>query len=120
VTDIDVDPFSIDTERHDGSAAPARPDSLSIWDASVQGRGTQALDWDRRPGDWSVVVMNADGSAGVGTEMTFGARVSFLFEIALGLVIGGALLFAGSIAMIVAGARKPPAGPASELAPAAG
>jgi hypothetical protein len=120
VTDVDVDPFGLETEPHAGQATPRAPDSQGIWEASVEGSGTQTLRWDPEPGDWSVVLMNADGSAGVNTETTFAARVSFLFELGLGLVIGGAVLLAGSAALIFVGVRKPPKDsrgvPAAEVA----
>jgi hypothetical protein len=106
VTDVDVDPFSLETEPHAGQAGPGAPGSQGIWETSVQGTGTQTLEWDPEPGDWSVVIMNADGSAGVDTQTTFAARVSFLFELGLGLVIGGAALLAASVGMIFLGVRK--------------
>ena len=47
-----------------GRAAPrGAPGKQRIWAASAQGAGAQALTWDVADGDWSVVVMNADGSA---------------------------------------------------------
>jgi hypothetical protein len=120
VTDLEVDPFGIETERHPGAARPTPPAKRHIWAASAQGRGTQTLDWSPDKGKWSVVVMNADASRGVSTDVRVGFRVTHLFELGLGFVIGGALLLAGGAAMIVLGGRGPsgPAGVQAEPIPA--
>jgi hypothetical protein len=118
ITDLDVDPFSLDTQRHDGDGTPVAPGSLRIWKASTEGSDSKVLTWNPEPGNWSVVIMNADGSAGVDTQTTFGARASFLFELGLGLVLGGAALLVGSLAMLIAGARRRPTSPPG--VPAAG
>src|ERR671915_2088229 len=66
VSDVDSWPFeaSYDESRVAGDRRPAPPGEQRIWAASVQGAGTQTLKWDVEDGDWSVVVMNADGSRG--------------------------------------------------------
>jgi hypothetical protein len=50
---------------HPGAAPTDSPSSESIWAESRQGTGRQELRWTPRPGEWSVVFMNADGSSGV-------------------------------------------------------
>jgi hypothetical protein len=112
VVDFEVDPLRIETERRPGAEAPAPPASEPIWAASVHGAGEQTLDWELQTGDWSVVVMNADGSAGVQADLTFGARLTFLLELGIGLLAGGVALLAGGIAMVVLGVRGTPPPPA--------
>jgi len=48
--------------------------------AAVFGTRTvrKTLTWKVRAGDWSVVLMNADGSRGVTADIDLGAKLSFL------------------------------------------
>ncbi len=120
VTDIDGDPFRLDTTPHYGTARPAAPGSVGIWEQSVSGTGTQTLEWKPKEGKWAVVLMNADGSAVVSTKTTLGAKVSFLVEVGLMLVIAGLVLVATSVLLVylaLRGRRTPPAA-AVAVAPA--
>src|SRR5215212_8598733 len=79
------------TEAVSGDRAPADPAGEDIWSASTSGTGTQSLEWDIEDGDWSAVVMNADGSPGVDVRASAGAGASFLQPLGLGL-LGGAVV----------------------------
>jgi hypothetical protein len=103
VSDIDYAPFKATYAEHHGTRKPGPPAKQRFWAAS----GAHSLRWNVQSGDWSVVVMNADASAGVDAGVSAGARLPWLDEagwIALG---GGALiaLFAGSL--ILVGVRSP-------------
>jgi hypothetical protein len=120
VQDIDFDPFRATYLSVTGGAPEAPPTEQHFWAASASGAGTQTLTWKVRDGDWSVVLMNADGSRGVAADIDLGAKLSFLLWVAIGLLIGGALVTGGSTALIVLAARtrRPP--PASSLPSTAG
>jgi hypothetical protein len=120
VTDVDVDPVRLTTERHAGITDPGVPAAQTIWVASVHGSGPQTLDWEAEGGEWSVVVMNADGSAGVDAELSFGAHVPHLTWIGVGAGIAGGLLVVLAVGLIYLGARPSPRPPvaATPAAPA--
>jgi hypothetical protein len=111
VTDFDIDPFALSTERHVGSTDPAAPAGQAIWAASAHGNGPLTLDWDAEGGHWSVVVMNADGSPGVDAELTFGAHVPHLTWVGVGAAIGGVLFAALAAGLVYLGVRPSPRRP---------
>jgi len=73
-----------------------------------------------REGDWSVVLMNADGSRGVVADIDLGAKLSFLLWVAIGSLIGGVLVIGGSTALIVLAARTRQPPPAPPVPPTVG
>jgi hypothetical protein len=107
VTDVDVDPFEADYRTTGGLQAPAAPGTQSIWAAKASGSGTQTLTWDAKDGDWSVVVMNADGSAGVDTDVSVGADVPLVGDLATGLTVGGISGLGIGAALIAGGLIRP-------------
>ncbi len=120
VQDIDFDPFRVTYLPIAGGAPQGSPTEQGFWAASASGVGTQTLTWKVRDGDWSVVVMNADGSRGVTADIDLGAKLSFLLWVAIGLLIGGVLVVGGSTALVVLAARKPRPPPAPAVPSAAG
>lgn len=123
VTDIDSSPFEASYDQQGGERRPAAPAESRIWAASEQGSGRQTLNWDIEDGDWSVVVMNADGSAGVDADMSTGAKVPFLDELGWSAIAGGSFVLLAGLALMVLGIRRPgnPSGtaPVTGTAPAA-
>ncbi len=125
LTDLEVEPFEASYSPQGGERKPAPPAGERIWAASTQGAGSQTLSWDVEDGDWSVVVMNADGSRGVEADVSAGAKVPYLTEIGWSVLGGGALLLTVAAFLIVLGGRPPrnrPGrnAPAGNPAPSAG
>ena len=118
VTDLEFDPFRATYSREQGTAVPAEPGAEEFWGASAEGAGTQSVEWEVAKGNWSVVVMNADASAGVDARLSLGAKVGFVFWVGLGLVIAGAILLASGAVMIFFSLRSR-ASRASTATPAA-
>ena len=104
VTDVGSDP---DYSIRRGGAPASPPGSESFWVASTTGAGERVLDWDVEDGDWVIVAMNADGSAGVTAELRIGAEVDPLIWIALGVLLAGVLVGLGAAALIYLGSRRP-------------
>ncbi len=97
-TDLDFDPFSVKYEAHGGSARPGRPAGQPFWEATSTGGGS--LDWKLRPGKWSVVVMNSDGSSDVSAAVAVGVKVPGLLWAGIGFVAFGSALLAGAVLML--------------------
>ena len=93
-------------------AASAADGTALLGGLSLRGGDTDGH-VEGREGDWSVVLMNADGSRGVAADIDLGAKMSFLLWVAIGLLLGGVLVVGGSTALIVLAARtrKPPPSP---------
>lgn len=97
----------------DGGAPSGPPVDETFWTTQASGSGTQQLTWHPASGNWALVVMNADGSAGVSVRGTAGATVPSLAGLAWGLLIVGAVVCIGGVLLIVLAARRGsrPAGP---------
>lgn len=99
-TVVDVDDWDGSAEAEyretDGGSPSTPPGDADIWVASASGPGEQSLTWDVESGDWTVVVMNADGSSPVEAEASVGATLP-----GLGWMVG-ALLVAGGFGLLVA------------------
>ena len=63
---------------HAGSAPSDSPSTQTIWAASTVGTGQQTLRWTPRAGKWSVVIMNADATAGVSVRGDAAAKLPVL------------------------------------------
>ena len=87
--------------------APSRPPSAApIWQAQAQGTGTQAVTWQVHSGDWSIVVMNADGSRGIAFRADAGATVPWLLWVGIGTLVLAVLLAAASVALIMVPVKR--------------
>jgi hypothetical protein len=118
VDDVEAGPFESfdpDYTRHPGGGRPASPEHADIWVASNQGTGRQSVDWEVEDGNWSVVVMNADGSLGVDADISAGADIPFLNELGWTALGSGSFALAFGVVLILLGARRPN-GPAGTLA----
>jgi hypothetical protein len=107
ITDFEVDPLSVTTVRRPGVAAAAAPAAESFWARSASGSGRQTMTWPVQKGAWAVVIMNADGSRGVSSGVSVGAKLGFMRSLGIGLLIVGVILAAGGAVAVVMGMRRP-------------
>lgn len=61
--------------------------------------GPQSLEWDKRGGAWTAVAMNAYGRPGVNITADLGLRFGFLSPVGIGLLAGGLLVAAATLAI---------------------
>ncbi|GAA1331500.1 hypothetical protein GCM10009660_04930 [Catellatospora bangladeshensis] len=92
------------TYRHTTGAAPASPPhDQPFWVAS----GFGGLTWTARPGQWTAVVMNADGSRAVDTPVTATATLPVLAPIAWTSLGAGVVLLLLGGGLVLHAATRP-------------
>jgi hypothetical protein len=103
VRDVEYRPFRVTYSHHAGDLTVSPPGDEPIWVASVSGPGRQELHWDVVDGDWTVVVMNADGSPRVVADVAVGFRTDLLLVVAIGFGFVGVVFGVAGVAMFVIG-----------------
>jgi hypothetical protein len=103
ITDVHLQPFGATYRFRDGGAPAERPRAQRFWAATVSGSGPQTLQWDVESGHWAVVIMNADGSAGVGVEASVGVKADWVLPAAIGLGVGAFVLVALGAVLLAVG-----------------
>jgi hypothetical protein len=117
---IAVGPGKVDYSYVDGGAPARRPGDEGFWAARADGAGRQTLDWAVEPGQWSVVVMNADASPAVGVRASVGVKANWVLPVGLGVLGFGLVSLLGATVLLLVGAvglahrlqQDPPPGPA--------
>jgi hypothetical protein len=122
VDSMSVRPREVDYRARPGDAVPEPPGEQGFWAASATG---ETLRWEVEGGDWTVVVMNPDGTAGVDAEVSVGIRTDLLAPIAVALAVAGLLGLGVAGAFLVLALRNavvaaPPRSAAVPVAPVPG
>ncbi len=104
--------------EHAGGAPASTPGEATFWASSVTGTGTQTLSWKPQPGQWTIVVMNADGSGGVAVSASIGATVPLLGWLWVVLVVSGLVLLVIGVVVIVLAVVSASSGGAAPAPPA--
>lgn len=108
VTGIDPRDKDVSYRSTQGGRPASPPAAQSFWVTSAEGAGPQTITWDLEQGNWAVVIMNSDASAGVSVRTSAGARTELVALIAIGLLVGGLLIGGAAAVMMVLGFRSPP------------
>jgi len=90
----------------EGRNAPGLPSEQSFWVASAEGVGPQSVLWDIEPGQWTVLIMNADAAPDVSVDVSAGVRTPWLVIVAVALLIGGLLCLVTGGVLMVFGIRR--------------
>ena len=107
IRDLGFDQPADLTDQVPGGAPSGPPADQGFWTAQISGPGSQELTWEPAEGDWMLVVMNADGSAGLQVQARVGAEFPALTGIGWGLLVGGLVLVVGAVALLVVAVRTP-------------
>ena len=65
----------------------------------------QTLTWSPEPGDWTLVVMNSDGTTPVDADVAVGATAPAVDDVALVLLVCGLAVSGLAVALLVIGLR---------------
>ena len=106
VVDLELSPFELRTRTDEGTAIAEAPGVESFWVASAESFDEAQLAWALEEGDYEIVVMNADGSAGVITSAEIGASLPSSTGLWILVTVIGLLIMLGGGAAIVAGSRQ--------------
>ncbi len=121
VSEIDYPDFDVLYAPVRGSRRPAPPGNQDFWVASAEGRGAQVVEWDIDEGNFSVAILNSDGTRPVAVDASVGVRLSFLTPLGIGALVVGVIFLVAGIVLIVFGARRgrtpPPPSTAAPTAP---
>lgn len=90
----------------DGGPPDRPPADETFWLASATGAGRQTMTWPSEGGDWTLVVMDAEGTAPVAADVTLGATAPIIGDLAVGMLVAGAVLLAISVAAVVVCLRR--------------
>ena len=103
--DIEFDPFKIDYRRLGAGAPTAAPAAQRFWQTRASGTGAQTIDWPIEKGQWSAVVMNADGSRKVSVDAQLAGRLDGAWSLVGALLALGVLSLLGGAVLVYSGAR---------------
>ncbi|MFI7582974.1 DUF4389 domain-containing protein [Kocuria sp. M1N1S27] len=88
-----------------GNRTPADPGAQDFWVTSASGTGTQEITFDLQPGQWSLVVVNADTTRPVWVDLQAGARTELLGPFGSGLLIAGLVGLVVGLPLLLLGTR---------------
>jgi hypothetical protein len=106
IKEFRIHPFRVSYTNHPGNSAPAAPTSQTFWVISEHGSGTQTLEWEVETGNWVLVLMNTDGSAGVDVSGSIGVKAPWVFWVGIGLLIGGIVVLIIGVGLILLATRR--------------
>jgi Domain of unknown function (DUF4389) len=103
-----------------GGAPAEPPGDMNFWVAQASGSGSQVLSWQPSDGNWTAVVMDADGDQGLAVEARLAATVPGLTWVSVGLLVAGAVLMVAGALMVALAVRSAHRQPPSDAQPAYG
>jgi len=93
---------------HGGTRTPPPPGRQSFWTVKDQG-STADLRWTVAKGNWTLVIMNANGSSDVSVTASGSLGMPALGPISIVLLVVGLAFLVGGILLTVSGSKTPKA-----------
>ncbi|MFF0341430.1 hypothetical protein [Kribbella sp. NPDC004875] len=111
-TVTDLGPNRTTYAEHAGGAPVVPPAALRIWRTQASGPGEQSISWPFEEGDWTLVVMPANGSRGVNVRADAGATAPVLEWVWIVVLVSAGVTFVlGVLLVVLAVVRQPKPGP---------
>ena len=101
ITDLGVETDDVTSTARSGTNDATVPADQTFWVESATGTDNVTLEWAVEPGEWSMVVMNADGSPGVDATLQAGLRSDVLIPVGIGMAVVGLVLGLIAAALLV-------------------
>jgi hypothetical protein len=89
-----------------GGAPAGRPDAQGFWVAQGSGSGGVDLVWRPASGNWAVVLMHPDASAGLTADVSVAAELPWLGTAGTVLLVLGVLGLVGAVALVSVSVRR--------------
>jgi hypothetical protein len=106
IDDFEFDPFRITKQLVPGERRPDRPGEQDFWEQSASGAGTLTLNWKLVSGSHRFVLMNANASDGVDLQASVAAKIPYVVQISIGLLVAGVIAVMLGILIVVLAARS--------------
>ncbi|WP_101790330.1 DUF4389 domain-containing protein [Nonomuraea indica] len=103
VTRLTFGPGPDDTvyTRHAGGRPATPPAAQTFWTAT----GSGSLEWDVEPGEWTIVIMNADASPTISADLRLSATLPWLDGLTTWLFVATGILLVSGVGLVLLGIR---------------
>jgi len=108
VTRVDVPSAELTTRSVPGDRTPEPPADQPFWVARAGGAGAGSIEWTLDRGEWTFVVMNADGSPGIDVHGTATVDLPVLGTVTIVVLVLGIPALVGGVLLIVSALRSKP------------
>lgn len=104
---MSLDPWHFEANPVGAEMIPILPPATGRgWLVSASGAGERELEWPVEDGDFSLAIMNADGSPGVAIDIRLGVRFPYLRPLGWAGIGVGAFFALAGVALVVFALRR--------------
>jgi hypothetical protein len=96
----DVNDNTVTYTTHAGTAPAGAPARESFWQSASSGSSQVTATWKVKGGNWTIVVMNANGAPHVSATVSVGAKTNLLLWAGLGFLLVGLVAGGAGSAML--------------------
>ncbi len=97
----DVNGTTVTYKTHAGTAPAGTPARESFWQSASSGSGQVTTTWKVKGGNWTIVLMNANGAPNVSAAVNVGAKTNLVLWVGLGFLLVGLVAGGAGSAMLL-------------------